>query len=207
MKLKTVLTWLICSSWPRFLLILRTPQTQQYGGDSLKNAAFFRIAKNSQKKPGYHGTGSAFRARAASKASDARARRSQQTLQAETDKKHQEKQEPPRARHQEQRDSEAGHSRGGLAAARSLGALSWGRFVSENAESHFACGLAASLRAFRPYRGKVLEEDVGRKKNEHKRRRTKRKKSEEREANVRQTCGRNCFEKFPKKLRNRSLEA
>ena len=91
--------------------------------------------------------------------------------------------------------------RGG-AARRRLGALSWGRFVSENAESHFACGLAASLRAFRPYRCKVLEEDVGLKtKNEHKRRRTKRKKSEEREANVRQTCGRTCFEKLPKKLR------
>ena len=50
--------------------------------------------------------------------------------------------------------------RGG-AARRRLGALSWGRFVSENAESHFACGLTASLRAFRPYRCKVLEEDVG----------------------------------------------
>ena len=65
--------------------------------------------------------------------------------------------------------------RGG-AARRRLGALSWGRFVSENAESHVACGLAASLRASRPYRGKVLEEDVGRKKK-----RTQAKENEEEE--------------------------
>ena len=62
------------------------------------------------KKTDYHGTGSAFGARAASKASEARARRSQQTLQAETKKKHQEEQELPRARQQEHRDSEPGHS-------------------------------------------------------------------------------------------------
>ena len=61
-------------------------------------------------KPGYHGTGSAFEARAASKASERRARRSQQTLQAETAKKHQEEQKPPRAGQQEHRDSEPGHA-------------------------------------------------------------------------------------------------
>ena len=61
-------------------------------------------------KPGYHGTGSAFEARAASKASETRARRSQQTLQAETVKKHQEEQKPPRAGQQEHRDSEPGHA-------------------------------------------------------------------------------------------------
>ena len=61
-------------------------------------------------KPGYHGTGSAFEARAASKASETRARRSQRTLQAETAKKHQEEQKPPRAGQQEHRDSEPGHA-------------------------------------------------------------------------------------------------
>ena len=65
-----------------------------------------------RKKPGYHGTGSAFGARAASKTSEARARRSQQTLQTETEKKHQEEQEPPRAGQQEYRDSEPGHWEG-----------------------------------------------------------------------------------------------
>ena len=61
-----------------------------------------------KRKPGYHGTGSAFEARAASKASETRARRSQRTLQAETAKKHQEEQKPPRAGQQEHRDSEPG---------------------------------------------------------------------------------------------------
>ena len=65
---------------------------------------------SSKNKPGYHGTGSAFEARAASKASETRARRSQRTLQAETAKKHQEEQEPPRAGQQEHRDSEPGHA-------------------------------------------------------------------------------------------------
>ena len=65
---------------------------------------------SSKNKPGYHGTGSAFEARAASKASETRARRSQQTLQAETERKHQEEQEPPRAGQQEHRDSEPGHA-------------------------------------------------------------------------------------------------
>ena len=65
---------------------------------------------SSKNKPGDHGTGSAFEARAASKASETRARRSQRTLQAETAKKHQEEQEPPRAGQQEHRDSEPGHA-------------------------------------------------------------------------------------------------
>ena len=65
---------------------------------------------SSKNKPGYHGTGSAFEARAASKASETRARRSQRTLQAETAKKHQEEQKPPRAGQQEHRDSEPGHA-------------------------------------------------------------------------------------------------
>ena len=65
---------------------------------------------SSKNKPGYHGTGSAFEARAASKASETRARRSQRTMQAETARKHQEEQEPPRAGQQEHRDSEPGHA-------------------------------------------------------------------------------------------------
>ena len=65
---------------------------------------------SSKMKPGYHGTGSAFEARAASKASETRARRSQRTLQAETAKKHEEEQKPPRAGQQEHRDSEPGHA-------------------------------------------------------------------------------------------------
>ena len=64
----------------------------------------------SKNKPGYHGTGSAFEARAASKASETRARRSQRTLQVETAKKRQEEQKPPRAGQQEHRDSEPGHA-------------------------------------------------------------------------------------------------
>ena len=65
---------------------------------------------SSKIKPGYHGTGSAFEARAASKASEARARRSQETLHAETAKEHEEEQERPRQGQQEHRDSEPGHA-------------------------------------------------------------------------------------------------
>ena len=65
---------------------------------------------SSKHKPGYHGTGSAFGARAASTASGRRARRSQQILQAEPARKHEGEQEPPRAGQQEHRDSEPGHA-------------------------------------------------------------------------------------------------
>ena len=90
---------------------------------------------SSKNKPGDHGTGSAFGARAASKASGARARRSQPTLQAETAKTHQQEQEPPRAGQQEHRDSEPGHSLG--AKRRRLGVLSWDRFVRYAANQPF----------------------------------------------------------------------
>ena len=65
---------------------------------------------SSKMEPGYHGTGSAFEARAASKASEARARRSQETLHAERAKEHEEEQARPRAGQQEHRDSEPGHA-------------------------------------------------------------------------------------------------
>ena len=68
-----------------------------------------------------------------------------------------------------------------------------------------ACGFSPGFPALsRQSLGRRCRPDN---KNEHKRRRTKRKKSEEREANVRQTCGRTSFEKFPKKLRKWSPEA
>ena len=93
-------------------------------------------------KPGYHGTGSAFGARAASKASETRARRSQRTLQAETAKKHQEEQKPPRAGQQEHRDSEPGHA---TEASRRRCAPP-PRRLELGAFPEFSCGFLAAFR-------------------------------------------------------------